>query len=61
MKPSNPISKYVRVMSCINIGEQAQQQIIKNCARYSTMKKIKAGRFKLTAVKKDRTIDKVQT
>ncbi len=61
MKPSNPISKYVRVMSCINIGEQAKQQIIKNCARYSTMKKIKAGRFKLTAVKKDRTIDKVKT
>ncbi len=61
MKPSNPISKYVRVMSCINIGEQAKQQIIKNCARYSTMKKIKAGRFKLTAVKKDRTIDKART
>lgn len=61
MKPSNPISKYVRVMSCINIGEQAKQQIIMNCARYSTMKKIKAGRFKLTAVKKDRTIDKVKT
>lgn len=48
-------------MSCINIGEQAKQQIIKNCARYSTMKKIKAGRFKLTAVKKDRTIDKART
>lgn len=61
MKPSNPISKYVRVMSCINIDEQAKQQIIKNCARYSTMKKIKAGRFKLTAVKKDRTIYKVRT
>ncbi len=61
MKPSNPISKYVRVMSCINIGEQAKQQIIKNCARYSTMKKIKAGRFKLTAVKKDRTIDKARS
>ena len=59
MKPNNPISKYVRVMNCIDIDEQAKQQIIKNCARYSTMKKIKAGRFKLTAVKKDRTLDKV--
>ena len=59
MKPNNPISKYVRVMSCIDIDEQAKQQIIKNCARYSTMKKIKAVRFKLTDVKKDRTLDKV--
>lgn len=57
MKPNNCISEYKRVMNCVDIDEAAKQQIIKNCARYSTMKKIKAGKFRIIAVKKEKTAD----
>lgn len=57
MKPNNCISEYKRVMNCVDIDEAVKQQIIKNCARYSTMKKIKAGKFRIIAVKKEKTAD----
>ena len=57
MKPNNCISEYKRVMNCVDIDEAAKQQIIKNCARYSTMKKIKSGKFRIIAVKKEKTSD----
>ncbi|MDD7194299.1 MAG: hypothetical protein SPJ42_03120 [Oscillospiraceae bacterium] len=57
MKPNNCISEYKRVMNCVDIDEAAKQQIIKNCARYSTMKKIKSGKFRIIAVKKEKTAD----
>ncbi|MGN0543726.1 MAG: hypothetical protein ACI4JG_09780 [Acutalibacteraceae bacterium] len=57
MKPNNCISEYKRVMNCVDIDESAKQQIIKNCARYSTMKKIKSGKFRIIAVKKEKTAD----
>lgn len=57
MKPNNCISEYKRVMNCVDIDETAKQQIIKNCARYSTMKKIKSGKFRIIAVKKEKTAD----
>lgn len=53
------LSEYKRVMSCVDIDETAKQQIIKNCARYSTMKKIKSGKFKIVAVKKEKTTTKI--
>ena len=48
-----PFKEYVRVMSCIDIDEDAKKRIIRNCARYSTMKKVRTGKFKIIAVKKE--------
>lgn len=47
------IKEYARVMNCIDIDDTAKQQIIKNCARYSTIKKIRSGKFKIVAVIKE--------
>ncbi len=59
MKPNNGIKEYTRVMNCVDIDDAAKQQIIKNCARHSTLQKIKAGKFKIIAVKKNKTVDKI--
>lgn len=59
MKPNNQLKEYKRVMNCIDVDEEVKQQIIKNCARYSTLKKIKAGKYKITAVIKDKSVEKV--
>lgn len=53
MKNKNYREEYIRVMAEIDVQESVKQQIIRNCARYSTLNKIKAGKYKLTAVKKD--------
>ncbi len=53
MKTKNYREEYIRVMSSIDVDESLKQQIIRNCARYSTVKKIKAGKFKIIAIKKD--------
>ncbi len=54
MKTENrALKEYVRVMNCIDIDEEAKKRIVKNCARYSTVKKIKSGKFKIVAVKKE--------
>ncbi len=56
MIPNNRhISEYKRVMCSIDIEESAKQQIIKNCARYSTLNKIRSGRFKIIATVKEKT------
>lgn len=47
------IKEYARVMNCIDIDDVAKQQIIRNCARYSTMKKMRSGKFKVVAVIKE--------
>lgn len=46
-------------MNCVDVDDAVKQQIIKNCARQSTLQKIKSGKFKVTAVKKDKTADKI--
>lgn len=54
MKTKNSaLKEYVRVMNCIDIDEEAKKRIIKNCARYSTMKKVRSGKFRVIAVKKE--------
>ncbi len=53
MKNNNYRSEYIRVMGKVDVDESVKQQIIRNCARYSTLNKIMAGKYKLTAVKKD--------
>lgn len=55
MNPNNRISEYRRVMSCVDVEDAVKQQIITNCARYSTMKKIRAGKHKIIAVIKEKT------
>lgn len=59
MKNNNYRSGYIRVMGNVDVEESVKQQIIRNCARYSTLNKIKAGKYKLTAVKKEKTAEKV--
>ena len=53
MTKQQAVKEYVRVMSCIDIDEEVKKQIIRNCARYGTVKKIRIGKFKIVAVKKE--------
>jgi len=59
MKPNNLLREYVRVMNCLDADENIKHQIISNCARYGTLNKIKAGKYKLIAVKKDQSVDRI--
>lgn len=58
MKPDY-INKFNRVMKSIDVDDSVKHQIIKNCARKSTLQKIKAGKFKIIAVIRETTIDKI--
>jgi hypothetical protein len=51
------INSYVRVMNDITMSEDAKKYIIRNCARYSTLQKIKSSSFVITANKKEKTTD----
>lgn len=60
MKTNNPhINEYARVMNCIDMDNAAKQRIIRNCARYGTLMKIKSGKFKVIAVKKEKTTENI--
>lgn len=54
MKPNNSLKEYVRVMKCIDVEDMVEQRIIRTCARYGTLNKIKAGKYKVIAVKKEK-------
>ena len=54
MKPNNLLKEYVRVMKCVDVEDVVEQQIIRNCARYGTLSKIKSGKYKIIAVKKEK-------
>ena len=51
------IKSYKRVMNHVDMSEEAKQRIAKNCARYSTLRKIKRGRYVITAQKSEKTTD----
>ncbi len=51
------IKSYKRVMNHVDMSEEAKQRIAKNCARYSTLRKIKRGRYVITAIKSEKTTD----
>ncbi len=56
MKPNNKLlSEYKRVMSSVDVEESVKHQIVRNCAKYSTLNKIKSGKFKIIAVIKEKT------
>lgn len=59
MKNNNYRNEYIRVMGKVDVEESVKQQIIRNCARYSTLNKIRAGKYKLIAVKKEKTAEKI--
>lgn len=59
MMPNNQLKEYIRVMNCVDVDEMVKHRIIDNCARYSTLKKIKGGKYKITAVKKEQTVEKI--
>ena len=59
MKNNNYRNEYIRVMEKVDVEESVKQQIIRNCARYSTLNKIRAGKYKLIAVKKEKTAEKI--
>ena len=59
MKNNNYRNEYIRVMGKVDVEESVKQQIIRNCARYSTLNKIRSGKYKLIAVKKEKTAEKI--
>ena len=59
MTPNSVLNDYKRVMNCVDVEDAVKMQIIKNCARYSTMKKLRSGKYRLTAVIKENSTEKV--
>lgn len=51
------IDSYVRVMNSVTMSDEAKKCIIRNCARYSTLQKIKSSSFTITANQKEKTTD----
>lgn len=46
-------------MNCIDMDNATKQRIIRNCARYGTLMKIKSGKFKVIAVKKEKMTENI--
>ena len=60
MIPKNVyLKEYKKVMSCVDVDVAVKQQIIRNCARHGTLQKIRAGKYKITAIKKENTTEKI--
>ncbi len=60
MKTNNPhLNEYARVMNCVDMDNAAKLRIIRNCARYGTLMKIKSGKFKVIAVKKEKMTENI--
>ncbi len=58
MKPNNQLKEYVRVIKSVDVDETVQERIIKYCAGYGTLSKIRSGKYKLIAVKKENFFEK---
>lgn len=52
MRPAKAFDKYRNVMNCVDISPEVKHQIIENCAKYSTIKKIRSRRYNVIAVVK---------
>ncbi len=56
----NPkIELYMKIMRGVDIEDSLRQQIVNNCARHATLNKIKSGKYKLIAVTKRETLEKI--
>ena len=53
------IDSYVKVMNSVTMSDDAKKCIIRNCARYSTLQKIKNSSYVISANKKEKTTDGV--
>lgn len=53
------IDSYVKVMNSVTMSDDAKKCIIRNCARYSTLQKIKSSSYVISANKKEKTTDGV--
>ncbi|MBQ2842438.1 MAG: hypothetical protein IJE72_05335 [Clostridia bacterium] len=58
MKPGTQLKEYKRIMNCVDVEDTVKRQIIESCARYSTLQKIKSGKFKVIAIKKESRVEK---
>lgn len=59
MGPKRTIERYRSIMKTVDVSPEIKLQIIENCAKYSTLKRIKSKRFTVTAVKKKEVKDGV--
>ncbi len=59
MRPAKKFDRYRNLMNCIDVSPEVKHQIIENCAKYSTIKKIRSRRYGVTAVIKRKTDDSV--
>lgn len=50
MGPAKTTEKYRNIMNCIDVSPEVKHQIIENCAKYSTLKKIKSRKYSIIAV-----------
>ncbi len=50
MGPSKAIRDYRRIMNSVDVAPEVKHQIIENCAKYSTFRKIKSRKFNIIAV-----------
>ncbi len=57
MGPAKTIEKYRNIMNSIDVSSEVKHQIIENCAKYSTYKKIKSHRYNVIAVIKPKIED----
>ncbi len=51
------IETYVKAMDKITLSDEAKRRIARNCARYSTLHRIKSKGFVVIAVKTEKTTD----
>ena len=59
MKPNNHLNEFKRIMNCVDVEDTVKLRIIKNCARYSTMKKLRSGKYRIIAIKKEKTVENI--
>jgi hypothetical protein len=52
MGPARSIKNYKRIMNSVDVAPEVKHQIIENCAKYATFRKIKTRRYNIIAVVK---------
>ncbi len=50
MRPAKKFDRYRNLMNCVDVSPDVKHQIIENCAKYSTIKKIRSRKYNVIAV-----------
>lgn len=50
MRPAKKFDRYRNLMNCVDVSPDVKHQIIENCAKYSTIKKIRSRKYSVIAV-----------